>query len=89
MWTHTLREAIPTRDLLLAVTDPDDTGARWYIARVRHHHLDGWLVTDVSYLPLPTIPVTRLESDVDGSLWIDPSVIKLDADGAAQVLIDA
>jgi len=87
MLTHTLREAIPTKDLLLAVTDPDVTGARWYIARVRHHHIDGWLVTEVSYLPL--VPMTRLESDVDGSLWVDPSVVEVDPDGVSQVLIHA
>lgn len=83
MWTHTVEGGIPTRDLLLAVTEPDDTGHRFYIARVHHHHIDHHLVTDIGYLPLPESP--RLLIDVDGSMWVDEHTIEIDVDGVSQV----
>ena len=85
MWTHTIKEAIPSAELLLAVTEPDDTGTRYYIARVRHRHLDGQLVTDISYLPLPDIPTPPLIRDAWGP-WVDPDAVKADADGVMRLV---
>jgi hypothetical protein len=87
MWTHTAREVIPTRDLLLAVTEPDDTGTRYYISHVHHRHIDGVLCTEWDYLPLPAIPAPHLTSDVDGSLWVDPSAVEIDAHGVAHLVL--
>lgn len=85
MWTHTISEAIPTRDLLLAVTEPDTTGTRYYVARVRHRHLDGRMVTEVTYLPLPDIPSPHLTVDVDGSMWVDGNTVEVDIHGVAHL----
>lgn len=82
----TINEAIPSRDLYLAVTEPDVGGCRFYVARVRHHHCSRKLCTEITYLPLPDIPAPRLTVDVDGSAWVDPSTVECDEDGYARLV---
>lgn len=89
MWTHTIREPIPARELLLAVTEPDETGTRYYIARVRHRHIDGTLCTEISYLPLPHIPAPRVIRDITcdgvGGLYVHPDDVDVDAGGVSRL----
>jgi hypothetical protein len=83
--TLTYLRSIPTDDLLLRVMGPDEYGAAYYVARVRHSDR----ATTAELVPVPpgwTYTVWRPAREQRGSQeWILPSAVEFDVDGYARL----